>query len=167
MATGFRFAGDLSRLSKALAVKVSNNKEMRQRIDDFLLDEAEYYQSNSPIGATGELKESWEVIPSRKASNTYSYLTFAVINNASRSANRIGGREPGKMPPIEPIAAWAAIVLGDAGAAYPVAKKIAREGTDRYKAGTNWVGIDYLGNSIPDGRIDTFKDRLVKYINNQ
>ena len=160
----FRYSGDISRLSKDIARAVSDNKQLRKKVDDFLLEEAQYYQENSPVGATGKLKESWEVVPSRKTSNTYSYVTFTITNESERAVNRIGGREPGKMPPLEPIKAWALAVLGDPDAAYPVAKKIAREGTERYKQGRNWVGIDYRGNTIPGGRVDTFAKRLLEYI---
>lgn len=164
MKATFRYSGDVSRLSEDIARIVANNKELRNKIDDFLLEEAQYYQENSPVGATGELKSSWDVIPSRKAPSAYSYVTFAIVNNSERAINRIGGREPGKMPPPDSLKAWALAVLGDANAAYPVAKKIAREGTERYKQGANWVGSDYRGGIIPNGRIDTFAKRLIEYI---
>lgn len=164
MKATFRYSGNVSRLSDEIARVVSDNKALRNRIDGFLLDEAQYYQENSPVGATGELKGSWNVIPSRKAASTYSYVTFAITNDSDRAINRIGGREPGKMPPVENLRAWALAVLGDVDAAYPVALKIAREGTERYKDGANWVGIDYRGETIPGGRIDTFAQRLIEYI---
>ena len=165
MPGNFKFTSDLSRLSSELEKKIANNKTLRDKIDDFLLEETQYYQENSPVGATKELIAGWDITPAKKQSNLFSYVRFSIKNDSNRSVNRIGGREPGKMPPIEPIAAWAAVVLGDASAAYPVAKKIAKEGTQRYRDGDNWVGSDYKGSVIPGGRIDTFAQRLVQYIN--
>ena len=165
MPGNFNFTSDLSRLSSELEKKIANNKTLRDKIDDFLLEETQYYQENSPVGATKELIAGWDITPAKKQSNLFSYVRFSIKNDSNRSVNRIGGREPGKMPPIEPIAAWAAAVLGDVNAAYPVAKKIAKEGTQRYRDGDNWVGSDYKGKLIPGGRIDTFAQRLVQYIN--
>lgn len=50
------------------------------------------------------------------------------------------GRKPGKMPPIAPIERWAQVKLGLRGAqaksaAFAIAKKIAKEGTEYYKQG--------------------------------
>lgn len=165
MPGNFKFTSDLSRLSSELEKKIADNKTLRDKIDDFLLEETQYYQENSPVGATKELIASWDITPAKKQSNLFSYVRFSIKNESDRSVNRIGGREPGKIPPIEPIAAWAAAVLGDVNAAYPIAKKIAKEGTQRYRNGENWVGSDYKGNVIPGGRIDTFAQRLVQYIN--
>lgn len=163
----FRLAGNMSRLAKEIEKAVANNKEMRELIDMCSLDQAQEFQEESPVGATGDLRRGWDVIPSHKLPNFGSYLSFGIVNRADRSINRIGGREPGAMPPIEPIKAWAAAVLGDPDAAFPVAKKIARKGTNRYIAGDNWVGIDYRGEPIPGGKVDRYRDRLLKYINTQ
>lgn len=165
MPSNFKFTSDLSRLSSELERKIADNKVLRSKIDDFLLEETQYYQENSPVGATKGLISGWDITPAKKQSNLLSYVRFSIKNESDNSINRIGGREPGKMPPIEPIAAWAAVVLGNVEAAYPVAKKIAKEGTQRYQDGNNWVGSDYEGNVIPGGRIDTFAQRLVQYIN--
>jgi hypothetical protein len=164
MKVTFRYSENVSSLSEDIARIVSDNKQLTNKIDDFLLEEAQYYQGNSPVGATGELKGSWDVIPSRKVSSTDNHVIFAIVNDSKRVINRIGGRKPGKMQSLESLKAWALTVLGDADAAYPVARKIAKEGTERYKRGTNWVGIDYRGKIIPNGRIDTFAKRLIEYI---
>jgi len=39
------------------------------------------------------------------------------------------GRRPGKMPPVDALRKWAKDILGDAGLAFPIAKKIASAGT--------------------------------------
>lgn len=162
----FRYTGNISRLSNEVAKAVSNNKELRKKIDNFLAEEIQYLTENSPVGATRLLRSSWEATKSRKASNMYSYITFSIRNDSLNSINRIGGREPGKMPPLEPIRAWALAVLGDASAAFPIARKIATVGTERYKKNKNWVGVDYTDNIIPGGRVDTFAKRLLEYIQN-
>ena len=45
------------------------------------------------------------------------------------------GRKPGRMPPPRALERWAASKLGSKGAAIAVARKIAREGTEKYKKG--------------------------------
>lgn len=56
------------------------------------------------------------------------------------------GRAPGKMPPIEPLVQWVGHKFGVYGnearsAAFAIAKKIEREGTDYYPDGTDLVEI--------------------------
>jgi hypothetical protein len=153
-----------NKLSQDLANALIDNREFRRRVDDFALDEADWMQQNSPVGATGGLKEGWDVIPARRQAPTVATMQFSIINTADKSNYRIAGRGPGKLPEIEPIEAWALVVLGDIGAAWGVAKGIAARGTKRWQDKTNWVGIDNQGNVIPDGRIDTLSDRMNEYL---
>jgi len=77
-------------------------------------------QSEVPV-ATGTLKQSGEM------QNTPNGATFGY--DADHAQPVEGGTEP-HWPPIEPLKEWAAVVLGDPGAAYAVQAKIAAEGTD-------------------------------------
>lgn len=106
-------------------------------MDDALLELAQFLQDNSPRGvspASESLKGSWDIIPARKVRNFF-YFDGAVINKAANARNRLEGRGAGKFPPFgpgTPLAAWA-----DAKGIPPflVARKIAREGTERWKEG--------------------------------
>lgn len=68
------------------------------------------------------------------------------------------GRGPGKMPPIEPLRLWAARVIGDADAAYPIARKIANEGTDPQP----FVGpaFEEHGEDLPERLKSRLRDAL-------
>jgi hypothetical protein len=153
-----------NKLNKDLANALIDNREFRRRIDDFALDEADWLQQNSPVGATGGLKSGWDVIPARRQAPTVATMQFSIINTTDNATYRIAGRGPGRLPPIEPIEAWALVVLGDIGAAWAIAKGIAARGTKRWRDKKNWVGIDNQGNIIPDGRIDTLPARLNEYL---
>ena len=143
--------------------EVFANPVLRQANEDALLLEAEYLQANTPIGATGELKASWDVLPPTKSAVGLS-LESAIVNEAENALFRGAGRGPGKSPPIEPIRRWAALRLGDPALAYAVARKIAREGTNRWQSGTNWIGLRNDGSVIPGGRVDTMQMRIENFI---
>lgn len=56
------------------------------------------------------------------------------------------GRAPGNMPPIQPLVEWVGYKFGITGnearsAAFAIAKKIAREGTNYYPDGTDLVEV--------------------------
>lgn len=88
------------------------------------------------MNATGEWVKSIEV----SASNNVGY-----IRGRDYSYYLEHGRKPGKRPPIAPLERWAQAKLGLSGqqaksAAFAIANKIAKEGTDYYKQG----GTDLL-----------------------
>ena len=127
---------------------------------DALLDLAQEFQENSPVGATRELIEGWDV------QNTPRKVAFGfevksnIINTSDRAVNRIGGRAPGAPPPVQPLQDWV-IAKGIAtnpkkarGIAFAIRRKIMNEGTERYKAKENWVGINEKGKRIPKGRLE-------------
>jgi len=70
-----------------------------------------------------------------------------IISGRQYSEQLVYGRRPGAMPPIAPIERWAQVKLGLSGAearsaAFAIAKKIAREGTEIYKdGGTDLIEI--------------------------
>ncbi len=127
---------------------------------DALLDLAQEFQENSPVGATRQLIEGWDV------QNTPRKVAFGfevksnIINTSDRAVNRIAGRPPGAPPPVTPLQEWV-IAKGietnpkkARGVAFAIRRKIMNEGTERYKARANWVGIDNKGKRIPGGRLE-------------
>lgn len=109
----------------------------RLATDDALVEMAQYLQDNSPRGispASESLKGSWDIIPTQKLRGA---MTFrgAIVNYSDRAANRLEGRGPGKFPPFSkgtPLARWA---KSKGIPPFLVARKIAREGTERWKDG--------------------------------
>lgn len=127
---------------------------------DCLLELAQEFQENSPVGATGQLKASWDVqnTPYRVAWGFE--VKSNIVNTSDRAINRISGRPPGAPPPVQPLQDWV-IAKGierdpkkARGVAFAIRRKIMNEGTERYKRKENWVGIDYKGKRIPGGRLE-------------
>lgn len=130
------------------------------RYTDALLDIAEEFQANSPVGATGQLKSSWDVQNSPKAVAWGFEVRSNIVNTSDRALNRIAGRPSGNAPPVEPLIKWVVAkgIETDSkkakGVAFAIAKKIAKKGTDRNIAKKNWVGVDDKGNRIPGGKLE-------------
>ncbi|MEN9566226.1 MAG: hypothetical protein RLZZ69_1422 [Cyanobacteriota bacterium] len=137
-----------------------------ERYSDALLDIAEEFQVNSPVGATRQLKSSWDVQNSPKAVAWGFEVRSNIINTSDRALNRIAGRPSGTPPPVEPLINWvkAKGIESDTkkakGVAFAIAKKIAKKGTDRHVAKKNWVGIDDKGNRISGGRLEELEEAL-------
>ena len=118
----------------------------RNALDDALIEMAQYLQENSPRGVSPineSLKGSWDVIPARKLRGIMTY-EGSVVNLAERAINRLEGRGPGKFPPFgkgSNLEKWA---TSKGIPAFLVARKIAREGTERWKAhrGSPTTGLD-------------------------
>src|SRR5690606_22373253 len=88
------------------------------------------------LDATGEWRQSL---------NVRAEGSIGIINGRKYTEQLVWGRRPGNRPPIAPLERWAQIKLGlsgrDAlGAAFAIANKIAKEGTEIYKEG----GTDLL-----------------------
>lgn len=122
------------------------NKLIIESLDSALLEMAEYLQRNSPRGVSPvlqSLKGSWDVIPSRKVRN-FSEYTGSIVNTSENGIFRLEGRGPGKFPPYQPgtpLSDWAVSVGIPA---FLVARKIAREGTERWKENgkLGYTGLD-------------------------
>lgn len=127
-------------------IDVFLGRAYRESLDGALLEMAVFLQRESPRGISpvGEsLKGSWTIIPSRKLPNIFRY-EGKIVNTSEAVINRLFGRGPGKFPPFAkgtPLAKWA-----DSKGIPPflIARKIAREGTERWKVNGNVssVGLD-------------------------
>ena len=140
---------------------------------DSLLEATQEFQENSPVGATRDLKNSWDVTAPRRESVTFD-INASIVNYSASAINRIAGRGAGKMPFIgeaggrEGILPWViakGIELDPKKAraiSFAIAKKIEREGTERYKAKDNWVGINSDGSRIPGGRLEEVEKAIAQ-----
>jgi len=117
------------------------NKAYRYALDRALLEYKNWLETNSPRGATGELAASWQVKVSRKARNEL-FADGSIVNTADNAYNRIVGRAPGKAFSFEEGSAlqrWCAAVGIPP---YVVMRKIANDGTRRWRSGKNILGQD-------------------------
>lgn len=125
-------------------------------------------RARSPVGATSELKSGWTVIAARRAIGS---LRASIVNRAPGARFRIVGRGPGKMPPREPIEKWVVAKGGGSAAerrsrVYLIRRKIAREGTDRWKDNDNFLGIN---RDQPVNEAEIFqraKQEIINRVNN-
>lgn len=135
---------------------------------DALLDAAAEFQANSPVGSTRALKESWDVQNSPKKEAVTFTVKSNIINTSDRAVNRIAGRPPGTPPPVEPLVDWvmakglASEAKKARGIAFAIRNKIAKQGTERYKDGDNWVGIDHKGDRISGGRLEQIEQDIAQ-----
>lgn len=79
-------------------------------------------------------------------------LYVRISNRAPNSYYRLVGRAPGKQPPIDKLVNWAKRAKLPPSLGYVIARKIAKDGTERYRTGQNIVGVDprkvqHRGNS--------------------
>ena len=143
--------------------KASSNldAQFRKRINEIFnsaaLDAADELQQNSPVGATRELSSSWDVIPAKRSPIGFE-VSVGIANNAPNALNRIVGRAPGRFPSEIPVMAWVAAILKPEarklkGVTFLVRRKIAREGTQRWKARQNFAGLDLRGKPLPGSPI--------------
>lgn len=132
-------------------------RQFKDAFDVALIELADYLQSRSPKGVSPgseSLAGSWDIVPARKERGVISRVFGTVVNKSKDSGFRIRGRGPGKFPPFGKdtgLAKWA-----DAKGIPPflVARKIALEGTKRYREGAsgnilkqNPVTLTYASNS--------------------
>lgn len=122
--------------------------QIRAISNDWALDLAQELQEKSPRGATLDLASGWDVIPAARRRNTLD-VRISIVNSEETAVFRVAGRGPGRPPPIEPIRQWAAIKGLNP---FAVARKIANEGTERFKTGENFMGLNQDGTL----QIDSF-----------
>ena len=133
---------------------------------DELLDVADELQQGSPVGATRELIEGWDVQYPRKESVTFN-INAKIINKSDRAINRIAGRPPGLPPPIAPLTDWVQVKIEPdrrraRGIAFAISKAIAARGTQRWRDQDNWAGLTLEGKYIPDGLLDQAQKRIAR-----
>ena len=117
------------------------NKAYRYALDAALAAYTDWLETNSPRGATGELAGSWQVKEARKVRNQL-FADGSIVNTADNAYSRIVGRAPGKQFSFEEGSAlqrWCAAVGIPP---YVVMRKIANEGTRRWRSGKNILGQD-------------------------
>ena len=136
---------------------------------DALLDAADEFQKGSPIGATKQLKSSWDVQNSPRQVAFGFEVRSNIVNTSEAAKNRIAGRPPGTPPKIQPLVDWVeakGIATGSSARsiAFAIRTKIQNEGTERYKAGNNWVGINHKGDRIPGGRLEQIEREIADKI---
>ncbi|HET8838047.1 MAG TPA: hypothetical protein VFM82_03545 [Flavobacteriaceae bacterium] len=117
------------------------------------------------MNSTGEWVKSIEV----SASNNVGY-----IRGRDYSYYLVNGRKPGKRPPIAPLERWAQAKLGLSGqqaksAAFAIANKIAKEGTEYYqRGGTDLLEVlespeclDYVRNELKQILTEDLKAQIL------
>lgn len=117
----------------------------------------EELRRGTPEGATGQLAAGWDYVPARKSAGVKEFRT-TIVNTAENAQFRIVGRGPGKFPPGAPIEAWVKKKVGGTerevkSLTYLIRRKIAREGTERWKAKENWAGLQPNGKFGPDSPV--------------
>lgn len=132
------------------------NRHAKEAVDEL--------RRGSPIGASGELARGWTYTPSRKSGNV-SEFSVNITNTAPNAYFRIVGRGPGKFPPTAPVEAWVKKKLKGSPAdirnrVFLIRRKIAEEGTERWKAGKNWAGLKRKGGFEPDSPIGRAKAKI-------
>jgi hypothetical protein len=131
-------------------------QSVRQTMDRQLGQLVAELRTTSPKGVSqpDSLRSGWQ---HAMLSDTSALLT----NDTPAAFNRLVGRPPGQEPPSAPgtpLARWA-----ESKGLKPraVARKIAREGTERWKSGENVLGVDReTGQPISGGRLDQFIQEL-------
>lgn len=92
-------------------------------------------------------------------------IYFRINNLAPNSYYRIVGRPAGKAPPSRRLADWAVRRGLPASVGYAVAKKIAAQGTDRYRSGQNIIGINPTSRSYrADAPFVKLINRVLAYL---
>lgn len=147
--------------------------QFRKRVNEVFnrhaLDAADELQKNSPVGATGQLKKGWDVIPARRQSSSYD-VSVNITNNAPNAVNRIVGRGPGKFPPEAPVLAWVKKVINPEprklkGVTFVIRRKIAQVGTKRYQAKQNFAGLDLNGRPLPGSPVAKAEAKIAEELN--
>jgi hypothetical protein len=112
----------------------------------------DYLTEASPVGATGDLKLSWDYVEPRRERGQTS-IRVIVTNKSQNAIYRVVGRGAGGMPPYQPIADWVIAKGIPLAAVYPIRRAIARRGTLRYRRQENFAGINPDGSLKPDSPI--------------
>lgn len=128
-----------------LALERSIRDRTTQIFNDAASEAVEALQRDTPVGATGELRGGWRVIPARRSTVGFD-TTVVVQNTADRAYNRLFGRPPGTPPPIAPLERWVEAkrpeIKTPRTVARAIAIKIGKLGTERYQENQPVLGIN-------------------------
>jgi hypothetical protein len=150
---------------KILGTQLANSPIKEAHINS-LLDVAGELQSNTPVGATGRLKASWDVEFQEVLIGSSIQFTAQIVNRAEYAQYGIIGRGPGKLPPMQPIVDWVT-AKGSSNPvrdAWKVRVGIAKRGTIRWRKNDNWVGLNRDGSIKPDSPLRKWKDKFKERI---
>lgn len=134
-------------------------KQVNEIFNKHMLDAADQLQKMSPVGATGQLKRGWDVIPARRISSSYE-TQVTITNSAPAAVNRIAGRAPGKFPPDAPVRAWVKAKGIDEKKTFVIRRAIARRGTKRWRDRQNFAGFDTKGNPLPGSPVKVAEAKI-------
>ena len=111
---------------------------------------------NAPVD-TGQLASNIEAVV-ESAGETL--VEIRVGTNRDGAAAQEFGTDPGHFPPPSALRDWARRVLGDEGAAYPVARSIAETGLDEqpylrpaFRENLEWA-LDRINNAVSEAFAD-------------
>lgn len=154
MATKTTTSNSQFRASFVQALKTVNEGyqvAFRQILNEEAKTLVDTLKAKSPVGATGQLKNGWKIVPARRQRNQLT-VQVSVDNTSQNSINRIAGRPPGRMPPSNALVPWVRAKLGISGSrargvAYVIARAIGKRGTKRYQSGENVLGLNRKTNT--------------------
>lgn len=119
-------------------------RPFRDAMDTALLELADYLQRNSPRGVSvgaDSLAGGWQVKPASKQRGILE-IRGEVYNTATAAEFRIRGRGPGKYPPFHKGSSLAKWGAAKGIPAFLIARKIAKEGTERWRTKDNILKQD-------------------------
>ena len=134
-------------------------------IDDEIVEFGVIVERDSPKGVSDvgqSLSSSYDINPATITANTIEASFFSAL---PYSLERLAGRGPGKQPPVDKLRRWA---LANGVNPYAVARKIGREGTERFKEGedANILKINPRTKVVPTekGPQRTATDTMIRRI---
>ena len=137
----------------------------KEIVDDWLVELADELQRESYRGATLDLAAGWDIVSTRL--DPANPLAFsAEVNNVEPTASyRVAGRGPGGFPNIENLRRWLAVKGIPQQLLYPIGNQIAAIGTERFRTGDNFMGLNQDGSLQPGSFIFERVDELVNRLN--
>jgi hypothetical protein len=155
------------------------DRVMKSAVKDIFIEElsnlTDTLKQRSYIGATQakntgiSLQQGWNFEFSESSLNKF-IIRARITNDSPNYVNRVAGREPGKFPPLKPLTDWVEVKLNiydpkkAKAVAYVIGRKIAREGTNRYKTKKNFAGLNLDGSLQADSIIKETEKAIARRI---
>ncbi len=159
---------------KISLTNLPTNKSVFGRINDEFLSAAAELTDDlerlSPVGATGDLRSSWAVIPSSGGDGELP-ISVRIANDAPDSLRRVAGSPPGTRADLRDLQRWveAKRIANGSNArqvAVAIRRNIKEDGTQRWREGGNQdMGIGRKGEPLKNGLIDDAVEQLARNIN--